>query len=95
MTVDFGSENEKPARFFVECRTNSSIKTFGYLFSEKDSRQKMNNIIAINVLNILSNQINNPSFVYSSVKLSEFPKRKAELLKEENKKYYDMIYLLL
>ena len=69
LTVDFGSENEKPARFFVQC----GRKTFGYLFSEKDSRQKMNNTIAMNILNILSNEINYSDFVYDSVILDMFP----------------------
>jgi hypothetical protein len=90
LTVDFGSENDKPARFFVGCGTN----IFGYLFSKKDSREKMNNTIAIIVLNILSNEINYPDYLYNCVEIKEFPKRTVELIKEENKKYYDNLYKL-
>ena len=90
LTVDFGSENDKPARFFVGCGNN----IFGYLFSEKDNRETMNNTIAIIVLNILSNQINKPDYEYNSVELSKFPKRTSELTQTENKKYYDNLYKL-
>ena len=102
LTVDFGSENDNPARFFIQTRTTSEttfmykVRTFGYLFSEKDSREKMNNTIVVHLLNILSNEINDPENpTYDSVGMKDFPKRSSELVLEENQKYYDTLYLLL
>jgi hypothetical protein len=95
LTVDFGSENDKPARFFACYTQKNKTKIFGFLFSEKDSREKMNFIIVINLLNILSNEINNPSYdYYEKVNIEDYPKRSSELVKEENKKYYNKLYLL-
>ena len=105
ISVDFGSENDKPARVFIETKLGSTTKKFGYLFSEKDSREKMNNTIAILVLNILAGEINYRScllfdmdyllYDMDSVEIDKFPKRTSELIKEENKKYYDKLYLLV
>jgi hypothetical protein len=98
-SIDFGSENDKPARAFIECKLgDDSAKKFGYLFSEKDDREKMNNTIAIIILNIIASEIND-SDIYlddmGSVEIDNFPKRTSELSKEENKKYYDKLYLLV
>ena len=99
LSVDFGSENDKPARFFVECKMGDSTKKYGYLFSDKDSREKMNNTISRVVLNIIAIGINDCFLGYGfrmdSVEIDKFPKRTAELSMEENKKYYDKLYLLL
>lgn len=95
LSVDFGSENDKPARFFIVYKTSEITKTFGYLFSDKSSREKMNNIIVLNILNILANEINQTYYIYYTVNNDGFPKRTSELSKEENKKYYDTLYLLL
>jgi hypothetical protein len=97
LTVDFGSENDKPARFFIQtCTTSNPCKqrTFGYLFREKHSREKMNNTIVVQLLNILSNEINDPEMdeIYDSVGIDEYPKRSSELVREENQKYYDRLY---
>lgn len=94
LAVDFGSENDKPARLFITCKTKESKKTFGYLFGEKDSREKMNNMIVVSLLNILANEINCPHYTYESVEIDKFPKRSSELKEETNKKYYDKLYLL-
>ena len=94
LAVDFGSENDKPARLFISCKTKESKKTFGYLFGEKDSREKMNNMIVVSLLNILANEINCPDYMYESVEIDKFPKRSFELKKEKNKKYYNKLYLL-
>jgi hypothetical protein len=94
LAVDFGSENDKPARLFISCRTQVNIKTFGYIFGEKDSREKMNNSIVICLLNILANEINNPGHIYDSVEIERFPKRSSELKEERNKSFFDKLYLL-
>lgn len=94
LAVDFGSENDKPARLFITCKTKENKKTFGYLFGEKDSREKMNNMIVVSLLNILANEINCPEYMYESVEIDNFPKRSSELKEEKNKKYYDKLYLL-
>ena len=94
LVVDFGSENDKPARLFITFRSETVEKTFGYLFAEKDSREKMNNNIVICLLNILANEINCPDYCYESVELEKFPKRSSELKEEKNQKFFDKLYLL-
>jgi hypothetical protein len=98
-SIDFGSENDKPARAFIECKMgDDSAKKFGYLFSEKDDREKMNNTIAVVILNIMASEINDRGIYLGdmvSVEIDKFPKRTSELSKKENKKYYDKLYLLV